>query len=107
MIARNSSFTYKGRSVKVQQVGKDLGVKYVLEGSVRKAGGRVRITAQLIDASTGHHLWSERYDRELKGIFAIQDEITTEADASYAGEIDGRRAGVRVDQARIRESDSL
>ena len=78
VIARNSSFTYKGKPVKVQQVGKDLGVKYVLEGSVRKAGDRVRITAQLIDASTGHHLWSERYDRELKGIFVIQDEITTE-----------------------------
>jgi adenylate cyclase len=78
VIARNSSFTYKGRSVRVQEVGKDLGVKYVLEGSVRKAGDRVRITAQLIDTSTGHHLWSERYDRELKEIFLIQDEITTE-----------------------------
>jgi adenylate cyclase len=78
VIARNSSFTYKGRSVKVQQVGKELGVKYVLEGSVRKAGDRVRITAQLVDSSTGHHLWSERYDRELKEIFVVQDEITTE-----------------------------
>jgi adenylate cyclase len=78
VIASNSSFTYKGRSVRVQQVGKDLGVKYLLEGSVRKAGDRVRITAQLIDASTGHHLWSERYDRGLKEIFQIQDEITTE-----------------------------
>ena len=78
VIASNSSFTYKGRAVRVQEVGKDLGVKYVLEGSVRKAGDRVRITAQLIDTSTGHHLWSERYDRELKGIFVIQDEITTE-----------------------------
>jgi adenylate cyclase len=76
VIARNSSFTYKGKAVKVQQVGRDLGVQYVLEGSVRKAGGRIRITAQLIDAGTGHHLWAERYDRDLKDIFALQDEIT-------------------------------
>ena len=76
IIARNSVFTYKGKSVKVQQVGQELGVRYVLEGSVRKAGDRVRITAQLIDAATGGHLWSERYDRNLKDIFALQDEIT-------------------------------
>jgi adenylate cyclase len=76
VIARNSSFTYKGKPVKVQQVGRELGVKYVLEGSVRKAVDQLRITAQLVDAQTGHHLWAERYDRELKDIFAIQDEIT-------------------------------
>ena len=76
VIARNSVFTYKGKSVKVQQVGKELGVRYVLEGSVRKAEDRVRITAQLVDATTGGHLWSERYDRDLKDIFALQDEIT-------------------------------
>ena len=76
IIARNSVFAYKGRSVKVQQVGRELGVRYILEGSVRKAGDRVRITAQLIDAATGGHLWSERYDRDLKDIFALQDEIT-------------------------------
>jgi len=76
VIARNSTFTYKGKPVKVQQVSEDLGVRYVLEGSVRKAENRVRITAQLIDAITGHHVWSERYDRELKDIFAIQDDIT-------------------------------
>jgi len=76
VIARNSSFTYKGKPVKVQQVGRELGVKYVLEGSVRKSGDRVRITAQLVDAKTGNHLWAERYDRDLKNIFAIQDEIT-------------------------------
>ncbi len=75
VIARNSTFTYKGKPVKVQQVGKELGVQYVLEGSVRKAGDRVRVTAQLIDIATGHHLWAERYDRELKDIFALQDEI--------------------------------
>ena len=76
VIARNSTFTYKGKPVKVQQVGEELGVRYVLEGSVRKAGDRVRITAQLIDARTGHHLWAERYDRDLKDIFVLQDEIT-------------------------------
>ena len=76
VIARNSTFTYKDKPVKVQQVSKDLGVRYVLEGSVRKAGNRVRITAQLVDAVTGNHLWAERYDRELKNIFALQDDIT-------------------------------
>jgi adenylate cyclase len=76
VIARNSTFTYKGKPVKIQQVSEDLGVRYVLEGSVRKAENRVRITAQLIDAQTGHHLWAERYDKELKNIFALQDEIT-------------------------------
>ena len=76
VIARNSTFTYKGKSVNVQQVCRDLGVKYILEGSVRKVGNRVRITAQLIEGTTGHHLWAERYDRELEDIFAIQDEVT-------------------------------
>jgi adenylate cyclase len=76
VIARNSSFTYKGKPVHVQQVGKELGVRYVLEGSVQKAGDRLRVTAQLIDASTGVHLWSESYVRELKDIFAVQDDIT-------------------------------
>ena len=78
VIARNSTFTYKGKSVKVQQIGRELGVGYLLEGSVRKAGNRVRVTAQLIDAQKDRHLWAERYDRELKDIFSIQDEITTE-----------------------------
>jgi TolB-like protein/Tfp pilus assembly protein PilF len=76
VIARNSTFTYKGKPVRVKQVAEELGVRYVLEGSVRKSEDRVRITAQLIDATRGHHLWSERYDRELKDIFAVQDEIT-------------------------------
>jgi TolB-like protein/class 3 adenylate cyclase len=73
VIARNSTFTYKGKPVKVQQVAEELGVRYVLEGSVQKSGDTLRITAQLIDAITGHHVWSERYDRELKKIFALQD----------------------------------
>jgi len=76
VIARNSTFSYKGKSVKVNQVAEELGVRYVLEGSVRKAGDRVRITAQLIDALGGHHLWAERYEKDLKDIFALQDEIT-------------------------------
>ncbi|MCZ6644716.1 MAG: adenylate/guanylate cyclase domain-containing protein [SAR324 cluster bacterium] len=75
VIARNSTFTYKGQAVTVQQVGKDLGVEYVLEGSVRKDGNRVRITAQLVDAIDGTHLWAERFDRELKDVFSLQDEM--------------------------------
>ena len=76
VIARNSTFTYKGKPVKVQQVAEDLGVRYVLEGSVRRSGERLRITAQFIDALKGHHLWSERYDRDAKDLFAIEDDIT-------------------------------
>jgi adenylate cyclase len=76
VIASQSSFTYKGKAVKIQQVGEDLGVRYVLEGNVQRSGDTLRVTAQLIDATTGHHLWSERYDREMKGIFALQDDIT-------------------------------
>ncbi len=75
VIARNSAFTYKGKAVNMQEVSKALGVQYVLEGSIRKADDRVRINAQLVDATTGHHLWAERYDRELKDLFALQDEI--------------------------------
>ncbi|MEE8395581.1 MAG: adenylate/guanylate cyclase domain-containing protein, partial [bacterium] len=78
VIARNSSFAYKGRSVDLRQVGRELGVRYVLEGSVRKGGDRARITAQLIEARTGAHLWAERYDRKLEDVFAVQDEITEE-----------------------------
>ncbi len=76
VIARNSTFTYKGKPVKVQQVAHELGVQYIVEGSVQKAKDRVRIIAQLIDANTGHHLWAEKYDKPLKNIFALQDEIT-------------------------------
>jgi adenylate cyclase len=76
VIARNSTFTYKGKPVKVQQVSEELGVRYVLEGSVRKSGDKIRITAQLIDALNGHHLWARQYDRNLEDIFAVQDEIT-------------------------------
>jgi len=76
VVARNSTFTYKGQAVDVKRVSREQGVRYVLEGSVRKAGQRVRVSAQLIDATTGHHLWAERYDRDLEDIFAVQDEIT-------------------------------
>jgi adenylate cyclase len=75
VIASNSTFTYKGKPVKVQQVSEELGVRYVLEGSTQKIGNRLRITAQLIDATTGHHLWSEKYDRDMEDLFALQDEI--------------------------------
>jgi adenylate cyclase len=76
VIARNSTFTYKGKAVKVKQVSEELGVRYILEGSVQRSGDRVRITAQLIDALSGHHLWAERYERDLKDLFNLQDEIT-------------------------------
>lgn len=78
VIARNSSFTYKGKPVRVQQIGQELGVRYVLEGSVQKSVDRVRITAQLIDSKNGEHLWAEKYDRDIKEIFALQDDITME-----------------------------
>ena len=78
VIARNSTFTYKGKAVDVKQVGRELGVRYVLEGSVRRAGNRVRVTGQLIDAASGAHVWADRFDRDLTDIFAVQDELTQE-----------------------------
>ncbi len=84
VIARNSTFTYKGKSVKIPQIAKELGVRYVLEGSVRKAGNQVRINAQLIDATTGHHLWAERFDGALGDIFALQDKFTRKIVAALA-----------------------
>src|SRR5262249_1130683 len=75
VIARNSSFTYKGKAVDVKQIGRELGVRYVLEGSVRKASGRVRITSQLIDAETGTHLWADRFDGSLEAVFDLQDQV--------------------------------
>ena len=76
VIARNSSFTFKGKAVDVKEVGRRLGVRYVLEGSVRKASGKVRITGQLIDAVTGTHIWADRFERDLTDVFALQDEVT-------------------------------
>src|SRR6201999_3705268 len=77
VIARNSSFTYKGKAVDIRKVGRELGVRYVLEGSVRKAGNKVRITGQLIDASTGSHLWADRFDGNLDDIFELQDKVAS------------------------------
>ena len=76
VIARNSSFTYKGRAVDVRQVSRELGVRYVLEGSIRKAGSRVRIVGQLVDATTGHHVWADRFDGDMSDIFDLQDRVT-------------------------------
>jgi adenylate cyclase len=84
VIARTSVFSYKGRTKKIAEIGQELGVRYVLEGSVRKASGRVRITAQLVDATTEGHIWAERYDRELKDIFKLQDEVTQKIVAALA-----------------------
>jgi TolB-like protein/class 3 adenylate cyclase/Flp pilus assembly protein TadD len=84
VIARNSVFTYKGKPVKVQQVAEELGVRYVLEGSVRRAGEKLRVNAQLIDATTGHHLWAERYDGNIGDVFALQDKITQKIVAALA-----------------------
>jgi TolB-like protein/class 3 adenylate cyclase/cytochrome c-type biogenesis protein CcmH/NrfG len=87
VIARNSSFVYKGKAVDLKQVSADLGVRYVVEGSVRKAGDRVRIAAQLIDATSGQHVWAETYDRELTDVFAVQDEISSAIAASLVGDL--------------------
>jgi adenylate cyclase len=88
VIARNSSFQYKGQSPKIQDVGSALGVQYVVEGSVRKSGNRVRITAQLVEAATGNHVWAERYDRDLEEIFAVQDEVVREIVTAVPGALD-------------------
>jgi len=99
VIARNSTFTYKGKAVDVREVGRTLGVRYVMEGSVRKAAKRVRISAQLVDTETGAHLWAERYDRDLSDIFALQDEVTREIVTALKveiGEGDARAAPART-----------
>ena len=103
VIDRNSSFTYKGKSVDVKQVAEELGVRYVLEGSVRKAGSRVRISAQLIDAATGNHVWAERYDRELADIFELQDEMT----ATIVGAIEPELGGAERARAKRKPPDNL
>ena len=103
VIARNSSFTYKGRAVDARQVGQELGVRYLLEGSVRKAGNRIRVTAQLIDARTGNHIWAERYDRELNDIFALQDEITESIVATVEPEL----GAIEREQARRKLPENL
>ena len=104
VIARNSSFVYKGSAVDVKQVSRELGVRYVVEGSVRKAGGRVRINVQLIDATTGHHVWAETYDRDLSDVFAVQDEITQAIVGAMQPEImesETERAGQQEPQSFV------
>ncbi|MGB9210596.1 MAG: adenylate/guanylate cyclase domain-containing protein [Pseudolabrys sp.] len=103
VIARNSSFTYKGRAVDVKQVGREMGVRYVLEGGVRKSADRVRITAQLIDASTGAHLWADRFDGSLEDIFELQDQVT----ASVVGAIAPRLEQAEVERAKHKPTESL
>jgi TolB-like protein/Tfp pilus assembly protein PilF len=103
VIARNSTFTYKGRAIDVKQVGRELGMRYVLEGSVRKSADRVRITTQLIDSVTGAHVWAERYDRKYDDIFTLQDDITL----SVVGTIEPSLRVAEIDRAKRKRPDSL
>src|SRR5262249_35256283 len=103
VIARNSSFTYKGQTVDVKRVGRELGVRYVLEGSVRKAGGWVRITGQLIDAATGTHLWADRFDGSLEDVFELQDKVA----ASVAGVIEPALQAAETVRSADRPTDDL
>jgi adenylate cyclase len=103
VISRNSSFVYKGKAVKVQEVAREFGVEYILEGSVRKAGGRIRVTVQLIDAETDRHIWAERYDRELEDIFAIQDEMT----CAIVATLPGRVEAATHDRAKRKPTDNM
>ena len=103
VIARNSSFTYKGQSTDVKQVGRELGVRYVLEGSVRKAGQRVRITGQLIDATTGTHLWADRFDGSLEDVFELQNKVAV----SVAGVIEPRLQEAEITRSSERSTDDL
>jgi adenylate cyclase len=103
VISRNSTFVHKGKAVKVQEVAREFGVEYVLEGSVRKAGDRIRVTVQLIDAETDRHIWAERYDRKLEDIFAIQDEMTR----AIAATLPGRVEAATHDRARRKPTDNM
>ena len=103
VISRNSTFVYKGKAVKVQDVAREFGVDYVLEGSVRKAGDRVRVTVQLIDAETDRHIWAERYDRQLEDVFAIQDEMTR----AIVATLQGRVEAARHDRAKRKPTDNM
>jgi adenylate cyclase len=103
VIARNSSFTYKGRAVDVRQVGRELGVRYVLEGSIRKAGSRVRITGQLVEAATGRHIWADRFDGEIADIFDLQDRVTE----SVVAAIEPHLRRVEIERASFKPTDNL
>jgi adenylate cyclase len=103
VIARNSTFTYKGRATDVKQIGRELGVRYVLEGSVRRVTDRIRITGQLIDAVSGAHVWAERYDRKSDDLFALQDEITL----SVVGAIEPSLRLAEIERVKRKRADSL
>jgi len=103
VISRNSAFVHKGKSVKIQDIAREFGVHYVVEGSVRKAGDRVRVTVQLIDAETDRHIWAERYDRKIEDIFAIQDEIT----CAIVGTLPGRVEAARHERAKRKPTQSM
>ena len=103
VISRNSAFVYKNRAVRIQEVAAEFGVQYVVEGSVRKAGNRVRVTVQLIDAESDRHVWAERYDRELEDIFAIQDEVT----AAIVATLPGRVEAASHDRVKRKPTDNL
>src|SRR5262249_17165460 len=103
VIARNSSFAYKGKSPDIRQVGRELGVRYVLEGSVRRAAGRVRIPGKLIEAKTGRHIWAERYDRAIDDVFALQDEIT----ASVVGAIEPSLRQAEIERVKRKRPEDL
>ncbi len=103
VIARNSSFTYKGKAVDIKQVGRELGVRYVLEGSVRKAGNKVRITGQLIEAASGAHLWADRFDGPLDDIFELQDKVTSRVVAAIAPRLEQ----AEIDRSERKPTESL
>ena len=107
VIARNSSFHYKGQSPRVQKIGRELGVQYIIEGSVRKAGKRVRVTAQLVESTGGKHLWADKYDRDLEDIFAVQDELVGAIVTFVGGYIDiaGKARASRQGDERLRAYD--
>ena len=103
VIARQSSFIYKARSADVKQIGRELGVRYVVEGSVRKSGTLVRVTAQLIETETGAHIWADRYDGDLRDIFALQDEFTSR----IASAVEAHVQAAEIKRARSKPTDSL
>ena len=108
VVARNSTFTYKGRAVDVKQVGREQGVQYVLEGSIRRGGERLRISAQLIDAAAGHHIWAQRYDRTVQDVFELQDEITREVTSALQVELtEGEQARLWASGTRIMQPPGL
>jgi TolB-like protein len=107
VIARNSSFQYRDKAIDVKRVGRELGVQYVVEGSVRRVGSRVRITAQLIDAKTGNHLWAQRYDRDMEDIFAVQEEVAQSVAATVSGRVEaaGRDQALRLSSSALKAYD--